>query len=376
MAKAKIGRNAPCPCGSGKKFKNCCLPRAVPPPRSGQWPPADPWAARVDSAIRRAGTPHGTPVPSIIWKGYRFRAVGSRLHSRPPGETFHEFIVHQVKWTLGKEWHDEQIKRPPDQRHQILKWFDAMHELLMRSGSDSGNREGVRSARASGDAWALLTLAYDIFHLLHRGDLPGGLVDRLRKEDQFQGSRYEVAVAAIFVRAGFEVKFVAAEGSKKRCDFIAHDPATGIDIAVEVKSRHRAGVLGQPGQIEEAKAVRGDVEGLINDALEQNPGNMPFMIFIDVNVPPVPGIPIQERAWFRDIWDSMQSVPAPAPTRPDEANALVFTNFAYHWDGSKPTSGTEYLYIASQHPKYPLTEALLGRIMAAVAAYGDVPVEM
>jgi hypothetical protein len=25
--KAKVGRNAPCPCGSGKKFKNCCLNR-------------------------------------------------------------------------------------------------------------------------------------------------------------------------------------------------------------------------------------------------------------------------------------------------------------------------------------------------------------
>ena len=24
---AKIGRNAPCPCGSGKKYKKCCLPR-------------------------------------------------------------------------------------------------------------------------------------------------------------------------------------------------------------------------------------------------------------------------------------------------------------------------------------------------------------
>ena len=23
---AKIGRNAPCPCGSGKKYKKCCLP--------------------------------------------------------------------------------------------------------------------------------------------------------------------------------------------------------------------------------------------------------------------------------------------------------------------------------------------------------------
>ena len=23
--KAKVGRNDPCPCGSGKKYKNCCL---------------------------------------------------------------------------------------------------------------------------------------------------------------------------------------------------------------------------------------------------------------------------------------------------------------------------------------------------------------
>lgn len=23
----KVGRNAPCPCGSGKKLKNCCLKR-------------------------------------------------------------------------------------------------------------------------------------------------------------------------------------------------------------------------------------------------------------------------------------------------------------------------------------------------------------
>ena len=25
MRKAKVGRNDPCPCGSGKKYKNCCL---------------------------------------------------------------------------------------------------------------------------------------------------------------------------------------------------------------------------------------------------------------------------------------------------------------------------------------------------------------
>ena len=27
----KVGRNDPCPCGSGKKFKKCCLPRVSAP---------------------------------------------------------------------------------------------------------------------------------------------------------------------------------------------------------------------------------------------------------------------------------------------------------------------------------------------------------
>jgi len=26
-AEPKIGRNDPCPCGSGKKYKKCCMPR-------------------------------------------------------------------------------------------------------------------------------------------------------------------------------------------------------------------------------------------------------------------------------------------------------------------------------------------------------------
>ncbi|HEX9194067.1 MAG TPA: SEC-C metal-binding domain-containing protein [Burkholderiales bacterium] len=30
MARPKIGRNDPCPCGSGRKFKKCCA-AALPP---------------------------------------------------------------------------------------------------------------------------------------------------------------------------------------------------------------------------------------------------------------------------------------------------------------------------------------------------------
>ena len=31
----KVGRNDPCPCGSGKKYKKCCMPGVTPPPASG-----------------------------------------------------------------------------------------------------------------------------------------------------------------------------------------------------------------------------------------------------------------------------------------------------------------------------------------------------
>src|SRR5437867_1571176 len=42
---AKINRNAPCPCGSGKKYKRCCLPH-------------DRQAATRDLSERQTRTPH------------------------------------------------------------------------------------------------------------------------------------------------------------------------------------------------------------------------------------------------------------------------------------------------------------------------------
>ena len=32
---SRVGRNDPCPCGSGKKYKHCCLAKAEPPVQ--QW---------------------------------------------------------------------------------------------------------------------------------------------------------------------------------------------------------------------------------------------------------------------------------------------------------------------------------------------------
>ena len=63
---ATVGRNQPCPCGSGKKYKQCCLsrdeaaalaareqqrrdaPPAISPRRVGRWPVIDDDSPRID----------------------------------------------------------------------------------------------------------------------------------------------------------------------------------------------------------------------------------------------------------------------------------------------------------------------------------------
>ncbi len=49
----KIGRNAPCPCGSGKKYKRCCLAAAEKAARVAQHQPhvADPVGASANTVL-------------------------------------------------------------------------------------------------------------------------------------------------------------------------------------------------------------------------------------------------------------------------------------------------------------------------------------
>jgi len=48
----KVGRNAPCPCGSGKKYKKCCLPKEESRRKPSTPEIADQWAYRIGSMER------------------------------------------------------------------------------------------------------------------------------------------------------------------------------------------------------------------------------------------------------------------------------------------------------------------------------------
>src|SRR5437879_13346511 len=52
----KPGRNDPCPCGSGKKYKQCCLSREqAARPRAGALERDEPFIAELRSEERRVG---------------------------------------------------------------------------------------------------------------------------------------------------------------------------------------------------------------------------------------------------------------------------------------------------------------------------------
>src|SRR6266436_515906 len=107
----KVGRNAPCPCGSGSKFKKCCgaLSKAQdaafgPPPelREAMQLEADRFKAKEHR--RRLMQGLGRPIISFENHGYRCVAVGGTIHWSKTWKTFHDFLFEYIKRSLTPEW--------------------------------------------------------------------------------------------------------------------------------------------------------------------------------------------------------------------------------------------------------------------------------
>src|SRR5258706_8686430 len=115
---AKIQRNAPCPCGSGKKYKKCCgRPMNIKPA------PLDFFETPAGRHVLEKGVEMMNPLPpprmvsrpqmQIDFQGQKLRVVRNSIHRRPLGETWQDFQLNLLLWTLGKDWFDEQMLKPP-----------------------------------------------------------------------------------------------------------------------------------------------------------------------------------------------------------------------------------------------------------------------
>jgi hypothetical protein len=229
------------------------------------------------------------------------------------------------------------------------------------------------SAEPNGWVRYLLSLAWDVATLIHAGEPPAELIDRLRDRDNYQGARYELAIAAIFARLDCSIRWLDADPALrmvKHVEFEATHRPTGQTFAVEAKSRHRAGVINHPGTPDPDDPLRADsraVRRLFLNAVEKAPDHQPFFIFLDIAPSEADG------DWQADVQRWMNRLPAPTAQAPDVVNATYITNFSPHYDGDDASRGGSWLVAWPRYAGVSLSHDFQPELVQALNAYGRVP---
>ena len=345
---ARIGRNQPCPCGSGKKSKRCCgYPRdAVTAFASNE----------IDLARRRADAVRkrrlqqqglGRPILSAEVAGTRIVIVGKRRYQSPKWQTFHDFLKDYLLGSLGPDWSNAEQAKPLEERHQILRWY-------AQAAADAkalANPDGVTSGPMTGAIQAFLNLAYNIYLIAHHGDgqeMADIYLRRLRstRDDDFIGALFETYAAAAFLKAGFALTYEETTARATSCvEFVATWPANGEKFSVEVKSRvHTAerGAAVEP--VDEVRRLR--VGAKLAKALGKAAAHT-RVVMIEINVPDqlkgagtLDGWPAAALEQVRDNEHAKGADGDPLPP------AYVFvTNHAFHNDLAGVGGGIQALAV-------------------------------
>lgn len=375
---SKSIRNKPCRCGSGRKYKKCCM--NIDQSR-------DPVPREViehfqkirerQEYLKQAGI-HTNYVKPIMFQGKKVFALGNTVYPKcPPNTTFHTFIIQILKETIGLDWFREQEKLPSEERHFISLCLEKLGEWVERNEKTAERvSDTVWGAKPDGYAKSLLLLAFDVCSLIHKQKLPDGLIERLKSRDHYQGARYEIAIAAIFARLNCDIQFTDKNSKHKRCEFTAIHRATGASLAVEVKSKKREGILhegGLPPPIQRLLSAR-VVRRMFAAALKQNPKDTPFAVFIDVNAPITPDIPIDDKPWVRDAKQLVEKKLKDLSPEEFPLNAAFFTNFSYHYQTENEAEQGEVCGVVVPHPKFPPPNPeFFGYLKGALSHYGIVP---
>lgn len=311
------------------------------------------------------------------FSGQRVRGVGPKIYIRPLSETFDEFLIHHVMWTLGERWFGEQRSKPDAERHFVMTCWDHYHAWKDRNMTEANRRGHAWSARPDGWTRALFALAVDLYSLCHRGELPQSLINRLKHPEEYQGARYEVAIAGLFVRLGCRVAFLNRTTSKPQpthCEFIATHGKTGVEIGVEAKSRRRPGVQGRRGVELAPSEVRGDVAPLVTDALGQAVDGKPFMVFVDVNAPMDVRRTGAALRWVEDVEAFLRGLDGGAPDAPVAWNVIVLTNYSFHYATEEEAQHGQYAARAALYPRVPLPNPeFFDYLKRGLGNYGDIP---
>lgn len=283
---------------------------------------------------------------SAIYLGKRVRAVGRKYFTRPLDETLDDFIIWHLRHTLGDDWFNSQRQLPSNKQHKIMQWGLAMSEERKRVLATVPESSQVVGSHPTGDVQALLTLANDIYCLCLIDQLPEEILDRVRDVREFQGVRYEIALAASLVRAGFKISWLVS--NETHAEFKASLAESGETIIVEAKSRRRPGVLHESGDCPDFSCLKADIGKLYCRALEKPTYGLPYLIGIDVNLPLAPERAEGFASWMEDVFESMDRGPLPTQEKPAKEYFLALTNFSWHYSGQQAAPAHEVTYLCPE----------------------------
>ena len=391
---SKVGRNDQCPCGSGKKFKKC---HGSPSAQALQGTPSIPRfqvrklnpgevSQEILQEIRKktrqdrsftAQFGHVRPPISAEYQGYKFVAAGNRLlfQPAPKAQFFTDILMTFVPNTFGKEWFDNEIAKPKGTRHPVM---EARVKALTIMNRQPKNPDGSFQVQMTSSMLAYFTFAYDLFVVQDNGRLDERLLERLKNCDMFQGARQELFAEATCLRAGYTIEHEdETDGTTRHAEFTATHRVSGQRVSVEAKSKHRPGVLGQPGTIQADGQHNLRVGQLLNDAIRKNAPH-PLVVFLDLNLP-----------WTSA--DRLLKMELPKPPHPvihntldrmrkrnggtDPINLLVITNHPEHYTAEEEAAPSpQILSIQTQVPAKPVArpDALMA-IHEAANIYGRIP---
>lgn len=240
----KPGRNKPCPCGSGRKFKKCCLNIAKPGTWRGPVHERDPaFLAQAQvmlrqhqaaENVRQQQQGHGKPIVSWMDEanGFRFVAVKNVLYWGKNWVLFPNFLDYFMKKTLSHGWGERERSKG---QHPLFRWLQKTQEYSSHKPDDPK----VKTIVMMGFMACWLRLAYALYLIAHHDDLPKPLLKRLRDPVTFMPAYHEAIVGAALAVAGMEISCAETKaGSTPTPEFRAKSKTSGTTYEVEAKRKN------------------------------------------------------------------------------------------------------------------------------------------
>lgn len=286
-----------------------------------------------------------TPLEQQIDKE-RIVVAGPQIFSIPNEWSFQEFLIYYGQAQLGKDWivANTQILKPhPLVAHLIKGCSD-----IRPTGRIDG---GFREFTMNGDFYAFLSFAYDSFTLADNAAMQQSLLARVRSLDQYQGARYEIFVAASFLRAGFMISFEnERDPNTSHCEFTATHKKTSRSFSVEAKSRHRELKSSRDETTLDARMYRLLQAALLKKADHER------IIFADVNLP-YDSKALFQQEWHREVARTLNELEQNQRDHDPWPQAIVlFTNRKTSPWPDRAVSNSTVLLTAINHPLFKIAD--------------------